>query len=756
MKKKVAIITKYSSHNFGAMLQAYALQQTIMSMNVECIIVDYDRKSPLKKVSWRSVSGILNNIYGNIYKKELNQAFEKFENFINEKFVTSMRYEDYGRLEKSSPKADVYITGSDQVWNPLKIEDSYFLRFVPEDTIRASYAASMGISYIPEGSKRLLKEYLEDIDYISVREHSAQELIKENMNMDAKVHIDPVLLLEKEQWKKLMVLPRKRKPYILCYILYRPKWLNDWIKKLHQATGLEIVAVTSDAYRNIYHNSMVRDAGPLEMLGLIHDAEFVVSSSFHGVALSIVMEKPFYAVVNPDAPSRIENLLKTVGLEERIIRQGSKTNILGIQYENAKNIIQKEKGRSIDYLSDIIFNGHKKEEKIFEKTNQIYNSNISEVGNKCTGCKTCIEICPADAIDFKCNEEGFFYPYIDEKRCIHCGKCLKSCHVIDLKDKNSKESAVAFYGWHKDENIRYTSSSGGVFSALSKWVEEQDGLVIGAYFDETRRVLHGASDLIDSQKFRRSKYVESDLADTHNLIAKGLKENRFVLFCGTPCQCAGIKKHFNNEEKLILCDFFCHGVPSRKVFSDYLKYKESRSKSVLRECSFRTKYYGWSQYGMDIKYDDYTEHSVGRCEWFFVATMIDNLFLRKSCYTCDKSMYHKADFTIGDFWGISSYKPEINDNKGISLILANNEKALKIIQDIQNDVSIYPLEKKWLDYAFRIKTNDKLLEKRNRLFKEYLNVGYERFVDKYYKRKIAISKSVFISKKNKLKHEKRD
>ena len=201
--------------------------------------------------------------------------------------------------------------------------------------------------------------------------------------------------------------------------------------------------------------------------------------------------------------------------------------------------------------------------------------------------------------------------------------------------------------------------------------------------------------------------------------------------------------------KLILCDFFCHGVPSKRLFSDYIAYKEERRKESITDLAFRTKYYGWSQYGMDIKYKNYMEHTVGRCEWFFVASMLDNLFLRKSCYTCDKAMYHESDLTIGDFWGIVSYKPELNDNRGISVILSNSEKGKNLIQDIYKEVCLYPLEKGYLDYAFRVKTADKVLEKRDRIFKEYLRIGRDAFVKKYYRKRLLISKAVFNCKKHK-------
>ena len=642
-------------------------------------------------------------------------------------------------MSENPPEADLYITGSDQVWNPLKIDDAYFLRFVPEHGIRASYAASMGISYIPEGSEQLFREYVEDMDYVSVRESTAKNLIEKYTYAQANVHIDPVLLLTQEHWKKI--------GFILCYILYRPQWLNQWLKKLHKATGMDIVAVTTDAYRNLYYNRVIRDAGPLDLLGLIRDAQFVVSSSFHGVALSIAMRKPFYAVVNPNAPSRIGDLLHSLQLNDRVIDETDKASIRDIDYTLAEKLLEELKGEAFKYLKFLLYQAEKKEGK--NKEIQMKKGDITQVGNKCTACKACVNICPVNAIHFKTDEEGFAYPVIDEQKCIHCSKCVNKCHAI-VKISNSKERSEAFYGWHKNQEIRRQSSSGGIFSAMSQWFLDRGGVVIGACYDPDKKgVFHMSSDNVEIGRFRRSKYVESDLGDTYTYIDAALKRDRYVLFCGTPCQCSGIRRVFGDVNKLILCDFFCHGVPSKRLFSDYIAYKEERRKESITDLAFRTKYYGWSQYGMDIKYKNYMEHTVGRCEWFFVASMLDNLFLRKSCYTCDKAMYHESDLTIGDFWGIVSYKPELNDNRGISVILSNSEKGKNLIQDIYKEVCLYPLEKGYLDYAFRVKTADKVLEKRDRIFKEYLRIGRDAFVKKYYRKRLLISKAVFNCKKHK-------
>ena len=155
--KKVDIITKHSSYNFGAMLQAYALQKVVCDIGADCKIIDLRQPKPKTKWSRKSVSGILNNCAYKLHRKEIELAYSRFENFIEE-YVKTERYDSQWDLYKNIPYADVYLAGSDQVWNPLKISEAFFLRFAPKESIRASYAASMGINYLPYASKKILKE----------------------------------------------------------------------------------------------------------------------------------------------------------------------------------------------------------------------------------------------------------------------------------------------------------------------------------------------------------------------------------------------------------------------------------------------------------------------------------------------------------------------------------------------------------------------------------------------------------------------
>lgn len=749
---KIALTTKYSSYNFGAMLQTYALQTTIQKLGAECIVVDADRKKAPGLLSGYGPGCLVHNVFYKLHQNDLKTGYSRFDSFLQE-MNKSQLYSGYDELKQQPPQADIYLAGSDQVWNPLDIQENYFLRYAPKDTIRASYAASMGISYMPEGCKRIFTEYLADIDYLSVREKTAQQIIKNQTGRDAFVHLDPTLLLTPQEWKEVAVQSDYKKPYIFCYILYRPKWLNGWLKQLHKVTGKEIVVISSEAYRNIYHTRMVRDAGPKEMLGWIQNADFVISSSFHGVALSIANQKPFYAVVNPEAPARITDLLNIFDLKDRIIDSQFDVKLSEMNYEKVEQCLAEQRNYSFAYLEELMQHPQKRKREALNNKPR-YQGNISMVGDQCTGCKVCLDVCPVDAINFCEDAEGFCYPVIQEDKCVSCGKCLKYCHTIDQK-KNTKESCSAYYGWNHDAAVRNQSTSGGIFSAMAAWIQSQNGVVIGAYYDSRqKKVLHGCSDNVDIERFRKSKYVESDMADSIQLIQTALSKGKKVLFTGTPCQCAAIRKRFGTDKNLLLSDFFCHGVPSGKVFRDFLEYKEKKAGSELIDYQFRTKDFGWSQYGISVVYKNgKTEKTVGRCEFFYTASMLDDLFLRKSCYTCDKSMYHYADITIGDFWGIASLAPKMNDNKGISAFVVNTEAGKMLLDAIAEQMEIFPLETHYLDYAFKVKTSDKKLVKRNTMFDEYNQIGIQAFINKHYKKRLYLSKTVFQLKKRKFRME---
>ncbi len=354
MKKKVALMTCFLD-NFGACLQALALQSEIEKLGCHCRIIAYTEPSGynndefvqtfIEKIS-REIFGIVNIfIKGKSFKKYIkrklfkknkrNYAFKKFRNkYLNfecandsKKVNVYCRYEELALL---SEKYDAFVCGSDQIWNPTfynRNHPAYFLRFAG-DKKRIAYAPSIGLSELPNQYIDTFVTYVKDFDYVSVREKRGSEIIKELCDIDAKVVLDPTLLIGRNYWQSLLE-PQYKTPfrkYIFCYIFSNTKAVSDYLKMVQENTGLPIVYVNVS---NLSYESLIacckKNAGPIDFLQLIKNAEFILTDSFHGTAFSLLFNKDFYVFERKrtdetiDMFSRIKSVLSYAGLEDRIV-----------------------------------------------------------------------------------------------------------------------------------------------------------------------------------------------------------------------------------------------------------------------------------------------------------------------------------------------------------------------------------------------------------------------------------------------------
>ncbi len=306
----------------------------------------------------------------------------------------------------------------------------------------------------------------------------------------------------------------------------------------------------------------------------------------------------------------------------------------------------------------------------------------------CTGCGACFQVCPQGAVSMLANNEGFLHPHINEELCNDCGLCTRTCPINKTEDTDAAVQQKAYAFYCRDEGVRAASSSGGAFSQLAMRVLSEGGVVFGAGFDSQFRVRHTCiNSERDLDSLRRSKYVQSDTGNTFTQVKTFLKEGKKVLYCGTPCQIAGLKAYLNKETPALLtCDLACHGVPSPKVWSMYLDYIKSKHQSDIKAVSFRDKSTGWKDSSMRIDFADGSRYmdKVKR-EIFFIG-FGKSIFNRKSCFDCKFRVANtKADITLADFWGINKQEDSVfHDNKGVSLVIAHTargEAALSRISD---------------------------------------------------------------------------
>lgn len=245
---------------------------------------------------------------------------------------------------------------------------------------------------------------------------------------------------------------------------------------------------------------------------------------------------------------------------------------------------------------------------------------------------------------------------------------------------------------NKDEEIRKRSSSGGVFYLLAEGVIRDSGVVFGAKFDRSFDVVHDyAENMEDVRAFMGSKYVQSAVGSAYRDAKDFLEAGRKVLFSGTPCQIAALKKYLDKDyPNLITADFICHGVPSRRVFREYLD--EISKGREITSVNFRDKTEGWRVFSLAVRFADGSTYRKNLEEDVFVSGFLKNLYLRPSCYSCGYRGFDRpADVTLADFWGVQNVIPEIYDDKGTSIVIIRNAAIEKFFEDNKDSLVIREL-----------------------------------------------------------------
>ena len=307
----------------------------------------------------------------------------------------------------------------------------------------------------------------------------------------------------------------------------------------------------------------------------------------------------------------------------------------------------------------------------------------------CCGCKACANACPRDAISFVADEYGFFYPSINEDKCIGCQKCLKTCD-FQKEGEFGNHVLEGYAARHKKSDIYSKSTSGGVFTALAEWVILRGGIVYGCVFDESYSPIHIGVDTLEGiSSMRGSKYAQSDVGFVYREVKAKLVEDKYVLFTGTPCQVAGLYSYLgkSNVEKLLTADLICHGVPSAMTFKKYINYLEKKYRSKVERFQFRSKLISWIKPVVNVSFES------GKSKWWFPSkniyyTNFDRRnFQRLSCFRCKYSCDSRCgDITIGDFWGFQKANIQMSCKEGISCCLLNTPKATEIFRELNLNV----------------------------------------------------------------------
>lgn len=357
---------------------------------------------------------------------------------------------------------------------------------------------------------------------------------------------------------------------------------------------------------------------------------------------------------------------------------------------------------------------------------------------ECCGCTACATVCPTQAISMQPDGMGFKYPRVNNSMCINCGLCERVCSFHpDYKVKSDIPKSQAFLVRHQDDAQVKRSQSGAAFYTLAKHIiNNMQGAVYGASFRDDLTVAHSrVVTLEELELLRGSKYVQSDMAGVLCNIKRDLSKGLWVMFCGTPCQVAGVKGYVDDKlkEKLILVDFVCHGVPSPSIWSSNIRYIEKLTKGKVVAANFRDK----SIKGWENHQDTYIIQRDGESQYKYIGYKYTRLFykdiaIRKNCAVCPYANFRRlADITLSDFWGYKRVDASFGaDNIGCSMVMCNTQKGLTIFDSIKNEVKLVPAN---LEDCIQPNLQEPSGEhpQRDAFEKDYVEYGYEYVLRKY-------------------------
>lgn len=686
--KKVGILTLfYKTWNFGAQLQACALQKVIQGLGYECEQIRF---------VWSREQTRLNYDTASIDQ----EAFERFAEQIphSEKVYTPET------LDEENEEYDIFVCGSDQIWGvkdsmPIYVLPQMALSFVRDGKRRISYGASFGSGDMGENRKEVLCCFLSRLDALSVREQSAVPVVERMVGKAVVSVLDPVMLLSAGEWENIAQKDGggcSKERYILLYNVSGSNTLYHEAKRYAEKKQLRLM--------NLSYMEGI-SAGPRDFIRLIAHADYVLTDSFHGSVLAVLFHKLFvtFGVDLIDTEfsknTRVKDMLKICGLGNRFCRKVTEDwfSVLEkqIDYRSVDEKVRKAADSSMDFLRGALGTTEKKKEggKIFE---QLQNMVIDP--GLCTGCGACTR-CEASCIQMDTDPLGFSKPVLDEKGCMDCGQCLKLCPVfLKRRDVQGKNFLPVTYAMQTvDEKILEKSSSGGIFSALAESIIDQGGIVCGAMYDRdhglvVKHICVSSKDGLEV--LRKSKYVQSDLGDCFSEIQRQLKCGKKVLFTGTPCQTAGLKAYLQKEyEGLYLVDLVCGGVTAPLLWQKYASFYLEKFKTEAFD--MRSKKQGFFREDGKLAFSMSHRRKGDECYYekendLFLSSRMS--FYGESCYQCTfKGNHHVSDLTIGDCVGFNRMRPDQDDNKGISLVIIRSEKGKAFLKGVKDTLIGYPV-----------------------------------------------------------------
>lgn len=654
---KIGTITTHMADNYGAVLQAFALSTYINSF-CPCEIInyypEYARSSYRLKTKIQNPKSFVYHVYDSLYLNERRKRKERFSTFREKYLKLSQECHNYDELKEISSQYQVIIAGSDQIWNPglHKFDENYFLTFCQDKVKKYGYAPSFGVSELKKKDQKIVKLRCEGFSDIAFREKSGIEIARKLFGKDFQFVLDPVFLLNKQQWSRLLSNITPKKPYYLCYYLSDPRNSVKHVCELGKKNGVDVFSIGYSIMDCLNNAKKLYDLGPLEFLAYIYNAECIFTDSFHATAFSIIFNRPFYTRIdgkNAKRSDRIISLIDSLDLSDRAYAE---TDICNMDF--SKEI---KYGRTNELLST------------FVQESQSYIRSIIENGSSNVKIQT---------------------------------ETLK-----DLK---------AYCGYASQETKLQTSSSGGFAAAMSDFILRLNGVVYSvAYTEDFKGAEYIRIDDIEKlPALAGSKYIRSS-GITKELIQNvrtDLSQNQKVLFIGLPCEIAALRnvisKNNYDFSNLICVDLICHGTTYPKVQEEFINALERKYGGKITGFSVRYKNPNWSPSYVRAIFDNGKEYirELGYTEFGEAFRKMP----QSGCLKCKfKGANHRADITIGDYWGIPK-NSEAYNKKGVSVAFVHNEKGNDFICSLDN-IRLFSANSRFaiehnLNYAFPVEENE--------------------------------------------------
>ena len=680
-KKNVGIIGYWFATNYGGVASYFSLHETIKKMGYYPFLVE--------------------NPYFDTDKEGADVFSRNLFKEIGATICEPYHIED---LKNLNQKSDTFILGSDQVLTTSSIRafgKLFLMEFSTDEKKRIAVSASCGGDNLQESSELVeeAKNALQRFDKVSVREFSGVETVRERFQIKADFMIDPIFFSEASVYTRLGEQVKndqtEKEPYLLAYILDPTEDKREGIQKLSSTLGVKTkIALDGRKYTHDKNASVMNMPENIlpeldfkEWLIVYANASYIITDSFHGAAMALILNKPviIYANYRRGYP-RFVSLIKLFGIKTRLIERTEQiTNELineKMDFEYINKTIEEKREDAKKWILHALITEKEGTGKIVLPQKTV-NALLDR--KKCVGCSACVNICPQNAIQLRMDDWGYYRAYVDDEKCIDCGRCAKICPALKLPKNDNHQTPNCYEFITANDDDLMNSSSGGIFTVMAKQVLGMKGAVAGVAWKDDLSVQHIFIEHVeDLAKLQKSKYLQSYVGTIFREVKEKIEKGQQVLFTGCPCQVAGLRSFLGEEyENLITVDLLCGNSPSTMFFQKYVS--ESFPEGV-KSYSFRSKAQGYNAECISVEKADGTKIELrGMKEDAYQRVYHNHTMCAPHCEECQfQKLPRFGDLTIGDFWGLSAKDKSIDVSKGVSVVLCNSEKGERFFLGISD------------------------------------------------------------------------